>query len=189
MPVDDMRVRDMRSSSGWVPIIAPTHGTVALRLEQTDLVALLTSSLAPLVVQAREEQVELSVDALGDIPRVAIDREKIAWAVATLVGNALRYIVRGGPSEPARGILVHLIDDEIMHEVALSVHDDGPGVPAEKLPHLFVRRPGALHADGLALSLVRDIVGAHDGRLEVESHADGEVHGTSITIYLPSSRR
>ncbi len=172
-------------SSGWVPSVTSTHGTISLKLERTDVAALLRSSLAPLIAQAKEQRIDLRIDVMADVPRFLVDREKIAWAIVTLVGNALRYVRRGTSDESGGSIIVHLVHDETRREIDITVHDDGAGVPPEKLPLLFVRRPGALHADGLALLLIRDVVGAHDGQIRVESSAGSDVHGTSITIHLP----
>ena len=161
---------------------------ILVRFEETDVAALLRSSLAPLIEQAREQQIELRVVTLGAVPKLAVDNEKLAWAVAALAGNALRYVRRGSPERAGGSVLVHLEHDENKQEVAIAVQDDGPGIPRDKLPYLFERRSGAHHVEGLALSLVRDIVSAHGGRIEVESRTDPEEHGTSITIRIPRSR-
>jgi signal transduction histidine kinase len=163
---------------------------ILVRFEDADIAALLRSSLAPLIDQAKEQQIELRVETLGDVPKLAIDPEKLAWGVATLVGNALRYVRRGSSVRAGGSVLVHIEHDEEAKEIAIAVQDDGPGIPKEKLPYLFERRNGAPHAEGLALSLVRDIVAAHGGRIDVECGASSdEAHerGTSITIRLPRS--
>jgi signal transduction histidine kinase len=162
--------------------------SILVRFEETDLAALLRSGLSPLIDQAKEQAIELRVETLGDVPKLAVDCEKLAWGVATLVGNALRYVRRGSPERAGGSVLVHLEHDEESKEIAIAVQDDGPGIPKEKLPYLFERRTGAPHAEGLSLSLVRDIVSAHGGRIEVESRTGPEEHGTSITIRLPRSR-
>lgn len=164
------------------------HKAIPVRCEEADIAALLRSSLTPLIEQAQEQQIELRVATLGAVPRIAVDKEKLAWAVAALAGNALRYVSRGTSERAGGSVLVHLEHDERAREVAIAVQDDGPGIPADKLPYLFERRSGAHHAEGLALSLVRDIVSAHGGRIEVESRTDPEEHGTSITIRIPRSR-
>lgn len=161
------------------------NDTVSLRREVTDMKALLVSSLEPLRAQAGEDRIELRVEALGEVPPAQIDRDKIAWAVATLVGNALRYVEHGTAEEPGGSVLVHLHHDPSRAETSIAVQDDGPGVPADKLPHLFERKPGALHAEGLGLSLVREVVAAHGGRIDVETRTDPDDHGTSVTIVLP----
>lgn len=164
------------------------HKAILVRFEETDVASLLRSSLAPLIEQAKEQQIELRVETLGDVPKLSVDNEKLAWGVATLVGNALRYVRRGSPDRAGGSVLVHLEHDAETGEVAIAVQDDGPGIPAEKLPYLFERRSGAPHVEGLSLSLVRDIVTAHGGHIDVASLTTPDEHGTSITIRMPRVR-
>ena len=159
--------------------------SILVRFEATDVAALLRSSLTPLIEQAKEQQIELRVETLGDVPKLPVDPEKLAWGVATVVGNALRYVRRGTTVRAGGSVLVHVEHDEASKEIAIAIQDDGPGIPADKLPFLFERRSGAPHVEGLALSLVRDIVAAHGGRIEVESRTGADEHGTSITLRLP----
>ena len=158
---------------------------ISVRFEETDVTALLTASLAPLVAHAGEEGIELRVATAGEIPNVAVDREKLAWCIATLVGNALRYVDRASSHTPGGSVLVHVEHPKGAPHVAIAVQDDGPGIPEEKLPYLFERREGALHAAGLGLLLVREIVSAHGGKIFVESRTGVEEHGTSITLCIP----
>lgn len=163
---------------------------IPVHFEETDVPELLSASLRPLVVQAARDAIELHVATMGEIPKLLVDRDKLAWSVTLLVGNALRYVAHGKPAgEPGGSVLVHVTHVGAWGEVAVSVQDDGPGIPDDKLPYLFERRSGAVHAEGLALTLVRQIIAAHGGRIEVESRCDPEVHGTSITIVLPIERR
>lgn len=164
---------------------------IPVRFEEADLASLLRSSLAPLIEQAKDQHIELRVETLGEVPKLGVDPEKLAWGVATLVGNALRYVRRGSTVRAGGSVLVHIEHDEDSKEIAIAVQDDGPGIPKEKLPYLFERRVGAPHAEGLALSLVRDIVSAHGGRIDVECGTgadDAHERGTSITIRLPRFR-
>ena len=161
---------------------------ILVRFEETDVAVLLRSSLAPLIEQAKEQHIELRVETLGEVPKLSVDPEKLAWGVATLVGNALRYVRRGSEEHAGGSVLVHLEHDEAQKQVAIAVQDDGPGIPKDKQPYLFERRSGAPHVEGLALSLVRDIVAAHDGTIDVESRTAKTEHGTSITIRLPRFR-
>ena len=160
--------------------------SILVRFEDTDVAALLRSSLEPLIEQAKEQKIELRVVTLGEVPQLSVDPEKLAWGIATLAGNALRYVRRGNAERAGGSILVHL--EHVDDEVAIAVQDDGPGIPKDKLPYLFERRTGAPHVEGLALSLVRDIVSAHGGRIEVESRTGAEEHGTSITVRIPRAR-
>lgn len=71
------------------------------------------------------------------------------------------------------------------NEIRISIHDNGHGIPAEVLPRIFepfftTRDVG--QGTGLGLTVARDIVQVHGGRIEVESR---EGSGTTVTIYLP----
>jgi signal transduction histidine kinase len=136
--------------------------------------------------QAREIDVDLRIEAADDVPRDAlIDGEKIAWAVTTLVGNGLRYVRHGTRRMPGGSIVVRLKVDATANALLVGVEDDGPGIAAEKLPLLFKRERGAAHNAGLALLLIRDVVEAHGGTIDVKSASVGADHGTAIVIRLP----
>ena len=75
--------------------------------------------------------------------------------------------------------------------VQIVVRDHGPGIPADELPHLFepfYRGRAARHAQirgsGLGLSLVKNTIDAHGGRVTVES-TPGE--GSTFTLHLPAA--
>ncbi len=149
----------------------------------TNLPALLLGALEPLQTQAQHLDVSLRLEGPESLPPVMIDPEKIAWAVTTLVGNAMRFVKRGNRHMPGGSITVRLAREG--DDVLVSVEDDGPGIPEGKVPYLFKRAPGAVHAAGLALMLVHDVAVAHGGSVEVESHTEGRERGTRITIRLP----
>jgi signal transduction histidine kinase len=72
----------------------------------------------------------------------------------------------------------------------LSVHDTGVGIPPDELSHVFDRfyrvrgARGRTHeGTGIGLSLVRELVGLHGGRIEVEFPADG---GARFIVSLPT---
>jgi signal transduction histidine kinase len=162
-------------------------GVIPLRFEPTDVTALLRSCLAPLVAQAKTKNVELRVDTLGEVPEFRVDREKIAWAITALVGNALRYVRTGEAGEPGGSIVVHVHHDKGDRELTISVQDDGPGISKPRVHSLFERRSGETHTAALALSVMRDVVSAHGGRISVENRTEGD-HGTSISLILPEAR-
>jgi signal transduction histidine kinase len=68
-------------------------------------------------------------------------------------------------------------------EITIEVQDDGPGIPVDKLPFLFNVGPGQTHL-GLGLSMVREVVAAHAGRIDVDSSTDPFRHGTTIRLTL-----
>ena len=106
------------------------------------------------------------------------DRNRLAQALSNLVDNALKFTPEGGQ--------VTMAAELDGGEVRISVSDTGPGIPPEKLPHLFDRfwraDLDANRGTGLGLTIARGIVEAHGGVIQVASHP-GE--GTRFTLVLP----
>ena len=158
---------------------------IPLRRAPTDLVSLLAGTIETLQAQARALDVTLAIDAAPALPRLNVDAEKIAWAVATLVGNSFRYVRRGTRRLPGGSIRVRLRPED--GHVVISVDDDGPGIPADKVANLFRRGQGVTHGTGLALMLIEDVAKAHGGTIEVKSKCDAFASGTTVTLRLPTS--
>jgi signal transduction histidine kinase len=95
------------------------------------------------------------------------------------VGNALKFTPAGGA--------VTLGVERVEGLVRFTVADTGPGIPAEELPHIFdrfwkSRQPGAAHATGLGLSIVKGLAEAHGGTVSVESRPGA---GSVFRLALP----
>ncbi|GAC1409609.1 MAG: hypothetical protein NVSMB57_02410 [Actinomycetota bacterium] len=105
-----------------------------------------------------------------------------ALAIEHVLTNLIENAVKHSP----RGAKVCVRVEEHESEVTVSVADDGPGISAEDLPHVFERfRRANEHAAagmGLGLYIVRGLIAAHGGRVWVESIRG---HGTTFTIALP----
>ena len=157
---------------------------VPLRRELTPLAELLIRTTETLMEQARATHVNLRVDADDGMPsKLPIDGEKIAWGVASLVGSALRHVTSGDAREKLVQVEAHY--DDVAREVTITVRDNGPGIPKAKLQWLIDRDPRTQQAAGLALVLLKDVVAAHGGRMEVESSTAQSDHGTRVTLHLP----
>ena len=156
---------------------------ILLHRKLTDLPALLRGTVETLREQASALDVALSVEAPADLPRAEVDPEKIAWAVATLVGNALRYVRRGTRLRP--GGVIHVRIGTEVGAVVIAVEDDGPGIPPEKVGRLFERGAGVTHGTGLGLMLIQDVVTAHGGSIDVKSRFGTLDSGTTVTLRLP----
>ena len=175
------------SMSFATPSRSVATDAIPLHRSDVDLVRLASSTLEPLEREALGLQVTLTVDGPANLGSVSLDPEKTAWVIATLVGNALRYVRHGSRRLPGGGVVVRIRRDDEAKTVTISVEDDGPGIPAEKLPHLFERQAGSQHAIGLGLTLVKDIVAAHGGTVSVESSTDFCAHGTTVHATLPTA--
>lgn len=156
-----------------------------LRRVPTDLRELLRSSLDVMQRQARASDVTLSIRVDDEVPAVvSLDATKIAWATTALVGNALRYVHHGSRVMPGGSIAVRVSYNAADSEVAIEVQDDGCGIPPDKLPTLF-GAPASQARAGLGLSMVRDVVDAHAGRIDVHSETTGLQQGTTVRLTLP----
>jgi Histidine kinase-, DNA gyrase B-, and HSP90-like ATPase len=149
-----------------------------LRRARTPLHELVMRTLDLFATQAKSSSVDLTIDQAKGVPAfLDMDREKIAWALSTLVANALRY---------ARShVGVHVRWEEWASELVLEVADDGPGMPESQTRWLFERNPASGQSAGLALVLVRDVIVAHRGSISVQSHVG---RGTTFTMRIPGVR-
>ncbi len=123
----------------------------------------------------------LSIDIAPDLPLVAADRRRIVQVLGNLLSNAARH------SPESSVIRVTAVRDGV--HVAVSVANEGQGIPAESLPQLFRRfsraQPEEQEGDtGLGLAICKGIVEAHGGRIWAES--DGPGLGARFTFTLPS---
>ncbi len=117
------------------------------------------------------------------IAEVNGNRQHLRQVIYNLLDNALKYTPAGGR------VAVNLVVAD--GQLIFSVRDNGPGIRADDLPHVFDRffqgdRKRQGHAEirgaGLGLSICRAIVGAHDGRIEVDSEPG---RGARFLVRLP----
>ena len=106
-----------------------------------------------------------------------IDPVRIHEVLANLVANALRHTPAGGHVTVAAGL-------EGGRWLRLEVRDDGAGVEAALLPHIFDRfvKGDDSRGTGLGLAIARQLVLAHGGEIAAGSTPGG---GTTILIRLP----
>ena len=124
----------------------------------------------------------LNIDLPDDLPRVMADPGRIVQVLNNLFSNASRHSPESLPIRVAAR-------RDGMH-VAISVSDEGGGVPPERLPHLFSKHFGAV-ADGaprawrygLGLAICKGLVEAHGGRIWAETGLTGR--GTRFTFTVP----
>lgn len=147
------------------------------RLPLADVAQRAVSALEPLL-DARG--VAVQVEGQGGV--VLGDPDRLQQVVANLVDNASRVSPEGG--------VVRVALAREGRWISLSVIDQGPGIPADDLPHLFERfyrsqtsRDRSTGGAGLGLAIVRAIVDAHAGELEAENLAEG---GSRFTVRLPA---
>ncbi len=155
-----------------------------LKIQPLDLSVLARSRCEQLALLADGRRVNLQV--------FTIDPEKGFWVngdtdrLAQVLDNLLVNAVRHSPIGSMVGITIQRQSQEILCEVV----DQGPGIPAQHLPHIFDRfyrvdssRDRKTGGTGLGLAIVQALVKAHKGRINVESK-EGE--GSNFRIWLPA---
>ncbi|RYZ36034.1 MAG: HAMP domain-containing histidine kinase, partial [Myxococcaceae bacterium] len=125
---------------------------------------------------------EVMLELLGD-GRGAWDADRLEQVVVNLLSNALKF----SPQETS----VRVSAEGTATEAVLRVHNLGPPIPADQLPHLFGawrragrsdRERGVAAGLGLGLYITEQIVRAHGGTVQV---ASTEARGTTFTVRLP----
>jgi signal transduction histidine kinase len=150
--------------------------------QPTDLVAL-TRQIAAAQQQTTESH-QIVVKAAEDELVGLWDAMQLARVLGNLLGNAVKYSPAGGT------ITVALSRDERAEGAwaTLAVRDQGVGIPAADLPHIFERFhrgsnvAGHIAGTGIGLATVRQIVEQHGGTITVESWPD---KGSTFTVQLP----
>ncbi len=158
------------------------QGVVVLDRELTRLDEWLPPILLPWRAAALEKGLAWQATIAAPLPVVSIDRRRMAQAVGNLLSNAVKYTPAGG------AVSVEAGSDG--REIWIRVGDTGPGIDQAEQERVFEpfyrsdrdrRFPQGL---GLGLTLARDLVTAHGGRLTLDS-APGA--GSRFTIVIPVS--
>ncbi len=153
-------------------------GTLDPDLQPTDLAGL-TADVASMFRSTAEHaglRFDVTVPATPLTARV--DRAMWSTIVTNLVSNAVKYTRQGGID-----VRLTAADDSVV----LTVSDTGTGIPADERDAVFQRffrsaGGGRNRGAGIGLALVADLVGVHDGRVDLDS-TPGE--GTTFTVTLP----
>ncbi len=154
------------------------QASLPLRKRYVHVDDLLMRVLDVFLLQARAGGAELGTERAPEVPAAAfMDGEKVAWAVSTLVGNALRFAREAG------GLIhVHVGWDAAARALVVTVKDNGPGMSEARARWLFEQDPASGRSAGLALVMVRDVAEAHGGSVAVESHLG---KGSTFTLLIP----
>ena len=159
------------------------YGELRLALEASSIDELLSAEMERWRPQAQRRQIELSLQVAAKLPEMHLDRMRMSQALGNVLGNAIQNVQAGGN-------IVVRAELESGGAMAISIIDDGVGIDAADLPHVFDRfyrtddaRLRRTQGRGLGLSIARSFVEAHDGAIDVTS--DGLGQGVTVTIRLP----
>ena len=139
-------------------------------------IRMIADSYRPL---AESKNIELAYLPTQQHLETAFTPDYIYKIISNLISNAIKFT-------PEYGI-VHITSTEKGGEYEIKIKDNGRGIPADKLPHIFnlmyqVSDNDSDTGTGIGLSLVKQIVDTLGGRIEVESRYK---YGTTFTLSLP----
>jgi signal transduction histidine kinase len=154
-------------------------GTMRLKLETVNLTKLIREMVELYQYVAEDREIVVSMDCSEDI-HLAADFIRMRQVIANLLDNAIKYNRTGG-----RIVIGARVEGD---QAVITFRDTGIGIPAQELPEIWNRlyrgdksrsEPGL----GLGLSVVKAIVRAHKGDVEVSSEPGV---GSDFTIRLPA---
>jgi two-component system sensor histidine kinase KdpD len=154
-------------------------GKPQIRRRQVSVPDLVRSSLHRMKTLLDGRPLEVRIQE--DISNVDADPDMIGLALRQLLGNAVKY----SPPETTIGVSASQIEDT----VTIGVRDHGPGIPPDELESIFERfyrgkqTQESAAGTGMGLSIARDIVRAHDGKLRVQNTPEG---GAQFSFTVPA---
>lgn len=154
-------------------------GRLSVDQRDSDLVVLLVLAASMFEDRCAEQGITLTTELPERLPRVNVDGDRILQLVGNLMSNAVKFAPGGSR------ITLAVVDRG--RDVVVSVRDEGPGIPADHVPHLFdrywhARRGARAQGTGLGLCIAKGIAEAHQGHLWVETV---EGFGSTFLFSLP----
>jgi signal transduction histidine kinase len=154
-----------------------------LQLEVIEVSTLLAESERRHAAEAAARGIAVRAEQ-GEPLAARADRDRVIQVIGNYLSNALRYAPEGSS--------VTLTGARQGHEVVIGVRDEGPGLSAEQLAHLFERfyrpdpsRSRALGGAGIGLAIARALAEAMGGRAWVESEGTGR--SSTFFLALPAA--
>ncbi len=157
-------------------------GKIELDIRAVKLKQLTQNTIKHFENQAEEKSIKLYIDDISDDLNVEVDPNKISWVISNLVGNALRYTGEGDEikiSASQRGNLAYV-----------EVYDTGEGIKKSDLSRIFEKfyrseSNESKTGSGLGLTIAKEIITAHNGRIWVDSEKGS---WTRFTFSLPVAK-
>jgi signal transduction histidine kinase len=159
-------------------------GRLTIKPSPTDVASLVEDPVRTMLSQTQAKHQSLTQEIQPALPHVSVDRDRIRQILVNLLTNAHEYCPENAS--------IHVSATGNGDGVELSVSDDGPGMAADQLEHIFERftRGDAgltqhVGGTGLGLAISKSLVELHGGRIAVES-IPGE--GSTFHVWLPAMK-
>lgn len=148
--------------------------------EKVSIYSIIEACVRTFYEQALSKDINILVTLDDNLPLVLVDTEKLSWVINNLISNSLKYTKPGG--------CITIIGNVMQNNLRIAVKDDGIGIPKEfidKVFDKFVRLDNDIYdatGSGLGLSIAREIVETHRGKIWCEST---EGNGSCFIFTLP----
>ena len=169
-------VDDLMDAMRWAA------GKVTLRKQRIDARAVLRDAALDVTAAVAARRQELVVVTASEPLWVDADPQRLQQVLSNLLANAMKYTDACGQ--------ISLVAARQETAVTLCVRDTGRGIERQALAHIFDLfsqvRPAEGAGLGIGLSVVREIVALHQGRVEARSQGPGQ--GSEFIVTLPLGR-
>ncbi len=156
------------------------YRTPVLEKSKVDINRVVEKSLPFVKENLESKNAEIDISLSASIPKIEADEEKLVSVVSNLLINAIDAVDENGRIS----VTTDYTYPERPSEAVIKVSDNGAGIEEEDLPQIFypffsTKTSGS----GLGLAIASNIVGAHEGKIDVESEVGS---GTTFTVSLPA---
>ncbi len=169
--IDDLRTLSLLDSE-----------ELSFQTQNIDPAIILHQTLAAFQPLGQEKRLTISLDVQDQLQRLNLDPDRLTQILGNLVSNAVNVLPEGGR------IWIKAWNEE--DQVAIEIRDDGRGISAEDLPHIFDRhyrvdksRSRRPRSSGLGLAITKKLVEAQGGVISAWSEVG---QGTSFRIHFPT---
>lgn len=152
-------------------------GKITLNKDYIDIRAVVLLVKKEMDPKASRSSINFSVILEEDLPFLLADENRIKQLLINILDNAFKFTPQNGYVT----LTVKVLSDELL----ISVEDSGSGISPEDLTHVtekFYKGNNKFSSSGLGLSICKEIVELHNGKLDINSVLN---KGTSILVYLP----
>ena len=157
-------------------------GEMQLRLEGVSPASIIENILPVFAAKTAEKSLTIDKNIPDDLPTILADRDRVYQILVNILDNAVKFTPPGGK------IFITAYDDGKGY-VVVKIGDNGIGIPRNEIPRLGERfyrvdktRSRDLGGAGLGLSIVKHLMKAHQGNMEIESRLGG---GTTVFLNFP----
>ncbi len=158
-------------------------GKMTIKRGVASLAKVISESAETLNNWAKAKSLNITLNIQEGLPEISIDPNKIIQVLTNLIGNAIKFTPENGD------IIISAILRKNTEKIEVTVADTGIGITKENLPKIFSkfyqvgeRISTDIGGTGIGLSIAKEIVELHGGKIRVESE---QGHGTQFIFTLP----